>query len=284
MTTIHTTVRTVSGHQADPSIKTRRDDAHHQDVVVLQAPKKLDVLGVQVSNAEPDEVVDCVMNWAVAGRPAIAAFMPVHGLIEGRRPARRDAMNQFDIVACDGQPVRWAMNKLHKAKIVERSYGPTMMARVCERSGKEGVGIYLYGSSPQVIETLCRVLPERFDGLQIVGAESPPYRVLTPAEEAEVIDRVNASGAGVMFIGIGCPKQEDFAFKHREQIRAVQMCVGAAFDFHAGALQMAPRWMQDRGLEWLYRLIKEPRRLFKRYVTTNSTFVFLLLRRIVRGR
>ena len=284
MTTIHTTVPTASGHQANSSITTLRDATVHQDVVVLQAPTKLDVLGVQVSNAEPDEVVDCILNWAVTGRPAIVDFMPVHGLIEARRPDRRDAMNQFDIVACDGQPVRWAMNKLHKAEIAERSYGPTMMARVCERSGQEGVGVYLYGSSPQVIETLCRVLPERFEGLRIVGAQSPPYRALTQAEEVDVIERVNASGAGVLLLGIGCPKQEDFAFKHRERIRAVQMCVGAAFDFHAGTLQMAPKWMQDRGLEWLYRLIKEPRRLWKRYVMTNSTFVFLLLWRIVRGR
>lgn len=284
MTTIHTIVQTAPDHQAGSSVPTQPDALAHHDASLFQAPQKLDVLGVQVSSAGPDEVVDCIMNWAVLGRPAIVDFMPVHGLMEARRPDRRGAMNQFDIVACDGQPVRWAMNKLHHVGIVERSYGPTIMERVCERSSQEGVGVYLYGSSPQAIERLCQVLPERFDGLQIVGAESPPYRSLTEDEEADVIARVNASGAGVLFLGIGCPKQEDFAFKHRAQIRSVQMCVGAAFDFHAGSLQMAPRWMQERGFEWLYRLIKEPRRLWKRYVKTNSKFVFLLLWRIVRGR
>ncbi|MFI4860390.1 MAG: WecB/TagA/CpsF family glycosyltransferase [Phycisphaerales bacterium JB063] len=260
------------------------EEAMHLDTDVADAPQKLDVLGVQVSKAGPEQVADCIVSWAASGRPAIVDFMPVHGLIEARRPGRLDAMNQFDIVACDGQPVRWAMNKLHGAGIAQRVYGPTCMEDVCERCAKADVGVYLYGSSQEVIDTLSRVLPERYPGLRIVGAESPPYRALTEAEEDAVIERVNASGAGVMFLGIGCPKQEDFAFKHRQKIRAVQMCVGAAFDFHAGKVRMAPRWMQQRGLEWLYRLYKEPRRLWKRYVTTNSTFVFLLIRRIAVGR
>lgn len=259
-------------------------DAAHAIKVSRDAPSKLDVLGVMVSQAGPEEVADCIMDWAVQGQSAIVDFMPVHGLIEARRPERIHAMNQFDIVACDGQPVRWAMNKLHDAGLSERVYGPTCMATVCERCAEAGVRIYLYGSSPEVIETLCQVLPQRYEGLMIAGAESPPYRPLTASEEAEMIERVNASGAGVMFLGIGCPKQEDFAFRHRDQIRAVQMCVGAAFDFHAGTLDMAPRWMQQRGLEWLYRLCKEPRRLWKRYVKTNSAFVFLIARRVLLGR
>jgi len=259
-------------------------DAAHAVVAGREAPGKLDVLGVMVSHAGPDDVADCIMEWAAVRRPAIVDFMPVHGLIEARRPERIDAMNQFDIVACDGQPVRWAMNKLHHAGIAQRVYGPTCMATICERCAKEGVSIYLYGSSPEVIDVLCRELPARYEGLQIAGAESPPYRPLTQDEEAEMIERVNASGAGVMFLGIGCPKQEDFAFKHRDDIRAVQMCVGAAFDFHAGTLDMAPQWMQQRGLEWLYRLCKEPRRLWKRYVKTNSAFLFLLARRVLLGR
>ncbi|XAL99605.1 WecB/TagA/CpsF family glycosyltransferase [Phycisphaeraceae bacterium D3-23] len=267
-----------------PPTEVTPDEAVHLDTGVANPPEKLDVLGVLVSKAGPEQVADCIMSWAASGRPGIVDFMPVHGLIEARRPDRRDAMNQFDIVACDGQPVRWAINKLHGSGITQRVYGPTCMEDVCSRSAEENIGVYLYGSSQEVIDILCQILPERFPGLRIVGAESPPYRALTATEEAEAIDRINASGAGVLFLGIGCPKQEDFAFKHRKQIRAVQMCVGAAFDFHAGKVTMAPRWMQQRGLEWLYRLYKEPRRLWKRYVTTNSVFVFLLARRIVVGR
>lgn len=278
MTTTCTRSTAATRAQADQA------DAIHTPGVVCAVPIKRDVLGVMVSQAGPDEVANCIMDWAIAGRPAIVDFMPVHGLIEARRPERLSAMNQFDIVACDGQPVRWAMNLLHGAGLTRRVYGPTCMATICQRCAQAGVGVYLYGSSPAVIETLGRVLPERYPGLRIVGAESPPYRPLTEREESEMIERVNASGAGVMFLGIGCPKQEDFAYRHRAQINAVQMCVGAAFDFHAGTVDMAPRWMQQRGLEWLYRLCKEPRRLWKRYVKTNSAFVFLLARRVLLGR
>ncbi len=252
--------------------------------VVSDAPPKHEVFGVMVSRAEPGEVVDCVMRWASARRSATVNFMPVHGLMEARKPVRREAMNGFDLNACDGQPVRWAMNRFHRAGLRERAYGPSCMEQVCERAAVEGIGVYLYGSSPEVIRTLDEVLPARFPGLVIAGAESPPYRALTAAEEDAVIERINTSGAGVVFLGIGCPKQEDFAAKHRDRIHAVQMCVGAAFDFHAGKVSMAPAWMQRQGLEWLYRLTREPRRLWKRYLHTNSAFVGLFVRRALIGR
>lgn len=271
-----------------PALDTSPAPAPHAIAPAIEsdagAPIKRDLFGVLVSQAEPGEVVDCILRWSKERRPTAVDFMPVHGLMEARKPARRAAMNAFDIVACDGQPIRWAMNRFHRAKLRERVYGPTCMERVCARAAEEGVRVYLYGSSPEVIETLCRVLPERFPGLQIAGAESPPYRALTASEEDAVIGRINASGAGVVFLGIGCPKQEDFAAKHRDRIHAVQMCVGAAFDFHAGKVAMAPPWMQRRGLEWLYRLYREPRRLWKRYLQTNSVFVALFIRRSLIGR
>lgn len=252
--------------------------------VRADAPPKHELFGVLVSQAEPGEVVDNVMRWAAERRSATVNFMPVHGLMEARKPVRREAMNGFDINACDGQPVRWAMNRFHGAGLRERAYGPSCMERVCERAAQEAIKVYLYGSSPEVIDTLCGVLPARFPGLAIAGAESPPYRALTATEEDAVIERINASGAGVVFLGIGCPKQEDFAAKHRARIHAVQMCVGAAFDFHAGKVTMAPAWMQRRGLEWLYRLTREPGRLWKRYLHTNSAFVGLFVRRTLIGR
>src|SRR5207248_9185072 len=117
----------------------------------------------------------------------------------------------------------------------------------------------------------------------MVGRESPPHRALTSNEQADAVQRINASGAKLLFLGIGCPKQEIFAFDHRQSIHAVQLCVGAAFDFHAGAKRMAPRWMQKRGLEWLYRLLREPRRLWKRYLVTNTLFLFYFLREWLLG-
>jgi exopolysaccharide biosynthesis WecB/TagA/CpsF family protein len=192
-------------------------------------------------------------------------------------------MNAFDIIAPDGQPVRWALNKFHKANLNDRVYGPELTIRLCGAAAEAGVPIYLYGSSPEVIELLSTNLIAKYPTLQIVGKESPPFRALTPEEDLEVIDRINASGAGLVFLGTGCPKQELFAYNHRESIKGVQLCVGAAFDFHAGKKKIAPAWMQKRGLEWLYRLCSEPRRLWKRYFVTNSIFVLLVLRELFRG-
>ncbi len=137
---------------------------------------------------------------------------------------------------------------------------------------------------PDVLNNLKTKLEDKYPAIKIVGVESPPFRPLTPEENDAVIDRINASGAGLVFIGLGCPRQDVFAYENRLRIKAVQLCVGAAFDFHAGTKKMAPPWMQKRGLEWLFRLTQEPGRLWKRYLVTNSTFVYLMTRRLVSGR
>ncbi len=246
---------------------------------------KRDLFGVQVTAAGPTAVVDQIMDWAGAGQSATVDFMPVHGLMEAvRDPAHRRRMNGFDLVACDGQPVRWALNRFHAAELAERVYGPAAMLEVCRRCAVQGVSIYLYGGRPEVLATLERRLAERLPELEIAGSESPPFRPLTQAEDAAVVARINASGAGVIFLGIGCPRQEIFAAEHREALRGVQLCVGAAFDFHAGAVRQAPAWMQRRGLEWLYRLTREPGRLWRRYLVTNSLFVAYFMRRQLLGR
>ncbi|MEM6459307.1 MAG: WecB/TagA/CpsF family glycosyltransferase [Planctomycetota bacterium] len=246
---------------------------------------KRELFGVDVTAAGPDAVVDQVMDWAHERRGATVDFMPVHGLMVAHRdPAHRDRMNGFDVVACDGQPIRWALNRFHDAGLDERVYGPDTMLKVCGRCAAEGVGVYLYGGRPEVLEELCHRLVDRLPELKIVGAESPPFRALTEEEDDKAVKRINASGAGVVFLGIGCPRQEVFAAAHRDRVRAVQLCVGAAFDFHAGAVRQAPGWMQRRGLEWLYRLTREPGRLWKRYLVTNTAFVALFARRAVLGR
>lgn len=246
---------------------------------------KRELFGVQVTAAGPDAVIDQIMVWGRDRRSATVDFMPVHGMIVAVQDAEhRERMNRFDIVACDGQPIRWALNRFHDAKLEERVYGPTTMLKTCERCAAEGVGIYLYGGRPEVLETLCDKLVETLPDLKIVGAESPPFRPLTEDEDLKAIKRINASGAGVIFLGIGCPRQEIFAANHRASLRGVQMCVGAAFDFHAGAVKQAPPWMQKRGLEWLYRLTREPGRLWKRYLVTNTLFVALYTRRWIFGR
>jgi exopolysaccharide biosynthesis WecB/TagA/CpsF family protein len=243
----------------------------------VRFPAKVELFnGVLMTPTRYAEVVDVAMAAAEARQPATFAFAANHILAMAAGDAAfRDRMNDFDVVAPDGQPVRWAMNAFHAAGLTDRVYGPELTRRLCAAAAEQGVSIYLYGSTPTVIDQLCAKLREMFPKLVIAGAESPPFRPLTPDEDAAVVQRINDSGAGLLFIGIGAPKQENFAHAHRHSIRPVQLCVGAAFDFHAGVKGTAPAWMQARGLEWLYRLVKEPRRLWRRYLLTNSQYVLL---------
>ena len=248
-------------------------------------PVRHDVFGVKVSATRYDEVVECVLNAAQNGERGLIDFMPAHlltAVVSDRELRKR--MDDFSIVAPDGQPVRWALNRLYNAGLTDRVYGPETTKRLCAGAAERGIPIYLYGGTEAVLATLTARLKEWFPNLIIAGAEAPPFRPLTAEEDAEVVERINASGAKLVFIGIGSPKQEVFAHAHRDSIHAVQLCVGAAFDFHAGAKKMAPAWMQKRGLEWLFRLTQEPKRLWKRYLVANSTFVFLYTREILRRR
>jgi len=240
----------------------------------LAWPRKVDLFGIGISPTTYDEAVEVILDAASRREPAVVACQAVHAVMTAcGDPALKQRVNQFEMLTPDGQPVRWAMNLLHGARLKERVYGPELMLRLCRSAADRGISIYLYGGSSEVLARLRVALLEQCPGLQIAGAESPPFRALAPEEDREVIERIDASGAGLVFIGLGCPKQDHFAFEHRESIRAVKLCVGAAFDFHAGAKPMAPDWMQRRGLEWLFRLYHEPRRLWRRYLTTNSLFV-----------
>ena len=252
-------------------------------------PARRPVLGVPVSLTTYDEAERAIVAAARARRPTVVDALAVHALAEAvRDPEVRRAVERCELVTPDGQPVRWALNVLYRAGLRERVYGPELMRRLCARSAKDGIPIYLYGSTPEVLEKLRARLLERSPDLRIAGVESPPFRPLTPDEDREVVARIDASGAGIVFIGLGAPKQELFAALHKDRIRAVQVCVGAAFDFLAGTKRMAPAWMQARGLEWLFRLWTEPRRLWRRYLVANTWFVgrmaVELLRHIVRGR
>jgi exopolysaccharide biosynthesis WecB/TagA/CpsF family protein len=192
--------------------------------------------------------------------------------------------NRFAIITPDGQPVRWALNWLHKTRLKDTVQGYELMLALCERASRQGVSIYLYGSSPATLAALEANLREAFPELEIAGAESPPFRPLTPEEDAEMVARVNVSGAGLMFLGLGCPKQDYFAGEHADRIVPVQLCVGAAFDFLAGTKPPAPVWMQRRGLAWVFRLYQEPKRLWKRYFVTNSIYLKKLMAQFVRQR
>lgn len=244
----------------------------------LSWPPKHKVFGVEISATTYEQAVDSLITAAQLREPAIASLHAVHALITASGDAElREMVNSFELIGPDGQPVRWALNLLHKAGLAERVYGPELMLRLCERAAREGVSIFLYGGTPEVLEKLETRLVERYPQLVIAGSYAPPFRPLTEAETDEVIGQVVRSGAGMLFIGLGAPKQDRFAYQHRDRLPVVQVCVGAAFDFHAGIKRMAPHWMQRCGLEWLFRLSQEPGRLWKRYAVTNSVFVGKLI-------
>jgi exopolysaccharide biosynthesis WecB/TagA/CpsF family protein len=215
---------------------------------------------------------------------AVSAFA-VHALIEAATSGElAEKVNRFAAVTPDGQPVRWALRWLHGCKLPSTVQGYELMQRLCERAAASKVSIYLYGSSEATLAALRSNLEQEYPGLIVAGIESPPFRPLTPEEDAAMVERVNASGAGLIFIGLGCPKQDHFAADHLDRIRGVQICVGAAFDFLAGTKPMAPIWMQKTGTAWIYRLVQEPQRLWKRYLVTNSIFLRRLAKELFRKR
>jgi N-acetylglucosaminyldiphosphoundecaprenol N-acetyl-beta-D-mannosaminyltransferase len=256
----------------------------HAELPATPAPPKVDLFGVRVSLVDATQALDTIMAWARKRRSAIVDFMDVHVLTVAQRDHDyKRRLNQFDMIACDGQPVRWALNRWHDAGIAARVYGPAMTLSACAAAAEQGVPVYFYGSRVEVLDRLTARFGQQFPQLRIVGAESPPFRPLTTEESRATVERINGSGAGLVFLGLGCPKQERFATDHRDQIRAVQLCVGAAFDLHAGMVRMAPAWMQRAGLEWLFRLAQEPRRLAKRYLIGNTQFIGMCLSKTIVG-
>ncbi|MDD9936239.1 MAG: WecB/TagA/CpsF family glycosyltransferase [Myxococcales bacterium] len=239
-----------------------------------RVPHRGDILGVGVSMTDYAEVVRCVLDAARAGRRLLLTAADVHVIIQARRdPAYAAALNTFDIVTPDGQPVRWGLGWTRQAHLDDRVYGPTLMLHVCEGAAREGVPIFLYGSKQETLDRLEVALTERFETLQVAGKRAGRFRPLTPEEQAHDAAEIAASGAAITFVGMGCPRQEWWVFHMRERLQMPLMAVGAAFDFHAGLVQQAPPWMQDRGLEWLFRLTREPGRLWRRYLVLNPQYL-----------
>jgi len=191
-------------------------------------------------------------------------------------PSLRDIHNQAGLVTPDGMPLVW-LSRLRGHHHVQRVYGPDLMLACCEASIRNGYRHFFYGGGPGVAERLAKRLGQRFDGLQVVGTWTPPFRDLTTAEEEALIDRIASSKPDIVWVGLSTPKQERWMARYIGRLpAAVLIGVGAAFDMHAGITRQAPRWMQRSGLEWLFRLATEPRRLWRRYLTNNPRFVWRL--------
>lgn len=238
---------------------------------------KHSVLGVNIDAVDYEMAVERILSAAAMRQPFAVSALAVHGVMTGYTDEEHRArLNHLDLVVPDGQPVRWALNLLHGAKLNDRVYGPNLTLKVCERAAREGIGMYLYGSTEPVLNRLSVNLCERFQGLIISGAEPSKFRRLTADEKHGVIDRIRNSGAEITLVGLGCPRQEVWAYEYREPLSMPILAVGAAFDFHAGTTQQAPGWMQKHGLEWAFRLSVEPRRLWRRYLLLNPWFAFLI--------
>jgi exopolysaccharide biosynthesis WecB/TagA/CpsF family protein len=185
-------------------------------------------------------------------------------------------LNHFDLLAPDGQPVRWALNLLHGAMLRDRVYGPKLMLNVCEHAEREGLGVYLYGSTQEILAGLKTNLVARFPRLMIRGTAPSKFRPLSSREKDDVALQIRSSGARMIFVGLGCPRQEVWAYEFGEGLSMPIVAVGAAFAFLAGRLRQAPDWMQERGLEWLFRLGAEPKRLWRRYLLLNPAYILLV--------
>jgi N-acetylglucosaminyldiphosphoundecaprenol N-acetyl-beta-D-mannosaminyltransferase len=235
------------------------------------------VLGTRIDATSYEDASQRVVRWAHEGRSAYVCVAATHLVMETYDSAAlRGITNRANLVTPDGRPLVWALRAL-EVDGASQVRGTDLMQHVVQRAAREDVPIGLYGGTPESLEALVRALEFRFPGLQVACRISPPFRPLTQEEDEAVTREIVESGARILFVGIGCPKQERWMFEHRERIPAVMLGVGAAFDFHAGRVRQAPHWMQAAGLEWVFRLMMDPRRLWKRYAKQNPRFAVLFL-------
>ncbi|WP_445250412.1 WecB/TagA/CpsF family glycosyltransferase [Microcoleus sp. OTE_8_concoct_300] len=239
---------------------------------------KKNVLGILVNAVNYEAAVSKILAAASAGKPMSVSALAVHGVMTGVLDStHRYRLNHIDLVLPDGQPVRWALNLLYHTKLPDRVCGPHAMLQICERAAEEGLSIYLYGSKASVLEALSRNLCQRFPRLIIAGTQPSKFRHVSPQEKQETAQQIRNSGAAITFVGLGCPRQEVWAYEYRDDLSMPLIAVGAAYDFHAGNLAKSPEILSKIGLEWLFRMIKEPKRLWKRYVFLNPLYMWLFL-------
>lgn len=246
---------------------------------------KFNLLGIKINAIDYSAAVKQIIESAQQCQPLSVSALAVHGVMTGVLNAEHGyRLNQLDLVVPDGQPVRWALNWLYRCGLKDRVYGPTLMLKVCDQAAQKGLPIYLYGSTPGVLKALSHNLQQTFPNLSIAGMQPSYFRQVSPQEQIQIATDIRNSGAKIVFSGLGCPRQEVWIYENIGLLEMPTLAVGAAFDFHAGLLSQAPPWMQKRGLEWLYRLGQEPRRLFRRYAYLNPLYLYLLALQLTKIR
>jgi N-acetylglucosaminyldiphosphoundecaprenol N-acetyl-beta-D-mannosaminyltransferase len=245
----------------------------------VSRPGRVDVLGVHVSTIDLPIAVSEIERFITEAQRTYVCVTGVHGVMESQRDGDlREIHNQSGLTTPDGVPMVWAARHAG-AKATSRVYGPDLMLEVCARSETEGWRHYFYGAAPGVAAELAERLVARYPRLVVAGTMSPPFGEVSAADDVSIVAELEAAKPDIIWVGLSTPKQERWMASHRDRLTApVLIGVGAAFDMHAGRLPQAPPWMQRNGLEWAYRLYREPRRLWRRYFANNPRFVVAVLR------
>jgi N-acetylglucosaminyldiphosphoundecaprenol N-acetyl-beta-D-mannosaminyltransferase len=255
---------------------------HRASSVRGSATASKQILKTRVDATSYGDACDRIQSWAETRQSCYVVAANVHVVMTAyRNRAYGAVVHQADLVTPDGMPLVWGLRLLgiqHQTRV----YGPDLMLAWCQRAAELGLPIYLYGGTETTLLKLTAYLQQRFPTLPIAGAYAPPFRPLTRVEELADVERIHQSGARVVFVGLGCPKQEAWMHRQRGQLEAVMVGVGAAFSFFSGEVAQAPRWMMRLGLEWLYRFSQEPGRLWQRYLLNNPQFLLLFGWQILR--
>jgi N-acetylglucosaminyldiphosphoundecaprenol N-acetyl-beta-D-mannosaminyltransferase len=240
-------------------------------------PPRVNILGVSISSVNMNEALNTIESWIKGGQTQYVCVTPAHSVMDClHNPELTKIINSSGLTTPDGMSIVW-MLRLYGHKNVTRVYGPDLMLALSKLSSEKGYRQFFYGGAEGVAEELARELGSRYPGLSVVGTYTPPFRPLTPEEDHKVIELINSSEADIVWVGISSPKQEYWMASHVGKINApVLIGVGAAFDFLSGRKRQAPYWMQRNGLEWLFRFISEPKRLWRRYIQ-YPRFVLLVL-------
>ena len=241
------------------------------------------VLGVPIDVITSAQAVDRIADWAQRRESRVVCICNAHSVVTAAQDPRfMGVLQRADLATPDGAPVAWMLRR-QGARGQPRVSGPDLMLDYCAHAAANGQSLYLLGSTPDTLARLQQRLLLRWPALRIAGAVSPPFPPLGADEDMQIVQAINASGAGTLWVSLGCPKQEHWMDAHRGRVQAVMVGVGAAFDFHAGSVARAPQWMRKHGLEWLHRLASEPRRLWRRYAITNTAFILRAARQLLLG-
>lgn len=240
-----------------------------------QLGEEVSIFGIDYTVTTYADATDRILEAAEARRSYGVSALAVHGLMEAvGDESFKTQVNSIDLVTPDGQPVRWAMNAIHGCELEERVYGPDLTWWVIEAAANRNIGIFLFGSTEETCALFKEEIERRFPQAT-VHVQADRFRDATAEEDTADIKRINDSGAGVVLVGRGCPRQEKWVADHQGKVNAAMLAVGAAFDYGAGTLAPPPAWMQRYGMQWLFRLGQEPGRLWKRYLVTNTKFLAL---------